>query len=82
MVAQAGVPRAVVGGVLQKDELCGVDVVEGLSSGAAAVGAVASSHPPLVHLQLMRLVVFHLQVVANLPKVSELEPACLDAATA
>lgn len=81
-MAQAGVLCAVIRGVLQENELRGVDVVEGLGSGPAAVSAVAGSHPPLVHLQLMGLVVFHLQVVADLPKVGELEPACLDAATA
>lgn len=82
VVAQAGVPRAVVRGVLQEDELCGVDVVEGLCRGPAAVGAVAGSHPPLVHLQLVGLVVFHLEVVPNLSELSELEPARLDAAAA
>lgn len=80
VVAQAGVPRAVVGRVLQEDELCGVDVVEGLCRGPAAVGAIAGSHPPLVHLQLVGLVVFYLQVVPDLAKLGELEPAGLDAA--
>lgn len=82
VVAQAGVPRAVVGRVLQEDELRGVDVVEGLRRGPAAVGAVAGSHPPLVHLQLVGLVVFYLQVVPDLPELGELEPAGLDAAAA
>lgn len=82
VVAQAGVPGAVVGGVLQEDELRGVDVVEGLCRGPTAVSAVASSHAPLVHLQLVGLVVFDLQVVANLTELSELQPAGLDAAAA
>lgn len=80
MVAQAGVPGAVVGRVLQEDQLRGVDVVEGLCRGPAAVGAVAGSHPPLVHLQLVGLVVFYLQVVPDLAELGELEPAGLDAA--
>lgn len=82
VVAQAGVPRAVVGGVLQEDELRGMDVVEGLCRGPAAVGAVAGSHAPLVHLQLVGLVVFDLQVVADLAELSQLQPAGLDTAAA
>lgn len=82
VVAQAGIPRAVVRGVLQEDKLRGVDMVEGLCCGPAAVGAVAGSHPPLVHLQLVGLVVFHLEVVPDLSELGELEPARLDAAAA
>lgn len=82
VVAQAGVPRAVVGGVLQEDELRGMDVMEGLCRGPAAVGAVAGSHAPLVHLQLVGLVVFDLQVVADLAELGQLQPAGLDAAAA
>lgn len=82
MVAQAGVPCAVVRGVLQEDELRGMDVVESLGCGPAAVGAIAGSHPPLVHLQLVGLVIFYLQVVSDLTELGELEPAGLDAAAA
>lgn len=82
VVAQAGVPGAVVGGVLQEDELGGVDVVEGLGRGPAAVGAVTGPQAPLVHLQLVGLVVFDLQVVADLTELGELQPAGLDAAAA
>lgn len=82
LVAQAGVPGAVVGGVLQEDELGGVDVVEGLGRGPAALGAVAGSQAPLVHLQLLRLVVLELQQVAHLAELCQLQPAGLDAAAA
>lgn len=82
VVAQAGVPCAVVGRVLQEDEFGGVDMVEGLCCGPAAVSTVAGSHPPLVHLQLVGLVIFDLQVIPDLAEFGELEPAGLDAAAA
>lgn len=78
--AQAEVLHAVVRRVLQVDELLACDGAEGVRDGAAVLRTVASSHTSLVHLQLLRLVVFYLQIVAHVPEVRQLHPAGLNVA--
>ncbi|TNN29636.1 hypothetical protein EYF80_060218 [Liparis tanakae] len=78
--AQAGVPPAVVRGVLQVEELRLRDAAERVHHGAPVVRAVAGAHALSVHVQLLRLVVLAPQVVADLPEVGQLRPAGLDAA--
>lgn len=82
MQAQAGIAHAVVGRIFQEDQLCGQHVAEGLHCGPAAVSTVPGSHPPLVHLQLLGLVIFDFQIIPDFSKLGELEPTGLDAAAA
>lgn len=76
--AQAGVLTAVVRRFLQVNELRSGDAAESVRNGAPVVGAVARPHPPLVHLQFLRLVVFDFEVVADVSEVRQLHPAGLN----
>jgi len=78
--AHAGVPPAVVRGVLQVEELRLRDAAERVHHGAPVVRAVAGAHALSVHVQLLRLVVLAPQVVADLSEVGQLRPAGLDTA--
>lgn len=81
MQPQAAVPAAVVRGVLQVDQLRLLDPAQRVHDGPAAVRAVARAYALLVDVQLLRLAVFELQVVANFSEVRQLGPAGLHAAT-
>lgn len=74
--AQADVSGAVVRRVLQEDQFPHKQRAEG----PRTFCAVPSSHPPLVHIHLLSLVIFHLQVISNLSKACKLKPASLEAA--
>lgn len=76
----AGVPPTVVGRVLQVDELCLGNTAKRVHDGTPAVGAVSGPHAPLVGVQLLRLGVFDLQVIADFSKIGQLRPARLQAA--
>lgn len=79
---QALVFHAVIGRILQINELRPRDATEGLRDGSPVVRAVPIPHGPLVHLQLLCVLVFPFQIVTDLPEVSKLHPAGLDAAAA
>lgn len=66
---QAGVPPAVVRGVLQVDELRLSDAAEGVRDDAALVRAVAGSYALFVHVHFLGLAVLYLQVVADVSEV-------------
>ena len=82
MKFQALVFHAVIRRILQINELCPRDAPEGLRDGPSVVCAVSIPHGPLVHLQLLCMVIFHFQIVADLSEISQLHPAGLDAAAA
>lgn len=73
---------AVIWGILQENELRPGDSSKPVSDGPPVVGAVPAPGRLLVHLQLLRLFVFLLQVVSNFSEVRQLHPAGLDAAAA
>lgn len=75
--AQGAVLQAVVGRVLQVDQLLARDGVEGLGDGPPAGRAVAG---PSQQIHLQGSVVFLLQVVAHLPELWQLQPAGLSGA--
>lgn len=76
--AQAGVLTTVVRRFLQVNELRSGDAAERVRNGAPVVGAVPRPHPPLVHFQFLRLVVFDFEVVADVSEVRQLHPAGLN----
>lgn len=82
MKLQALVFHAVIRRILQINELRPRDATEGLRDGSSAVCAVPIPNGPLVHLQLLCMVIFHFQIVADLSEISKLHPAGLDAAAA
>ena len=66
---QAGVPPAVVRGVLQVDELRRGDAAERVHDGSSVVRAVPRPHALLVDVQFLGLAVLDLQVVADLSEI-------------
>lgn len=82
MKFQALVFHAVIGRILQINELRPRDATEGLRDGSSVVCAVPIPHGPLVHLQLLCVLIFPFQIVTDLSEVSKLHPAGLDAAAA
>lgn len=82
MIFQALVFHAVIRRILQINEFRRRDATEGLRDGAFVVCDVPIPHGALVHLQLLCMVIFHFQIVADLCEFSELHPAGLDAAAA
>lgn len=62
------------------DELGARDAAERVCERAAVLSAVPSAHASLVQLKLLCLVVFDFQVVTNVPEVSQVHPARLNAA--
>lgn len=75
---QALVLGTVVWRFLQVNELHPGDAAERVRDGAPVVGTVPRPHPPLVHLQFLRLVVFDFEVVADVSEVRQLHPAGLN----
>lgn len=78
--SQALVFHAVVWRILQINELRFSYAPESVRYGASVLRAVPCPHRLLVHVQLLGVLVLHLQVVAHLSEVGQLHPAGLDAA--
>lgn len=80
MQAHADVPCAVVGRVLKVDKFSARDATKCVRDRTTVISAVAGSHTPLIHLEHLRLIVLHLQVVSHIPELRELHPTSLHAA--
>lgn len=78
--SHAQILDTVIRRILQINELRSGDASKSVSNGSSVVCAVPSPGWLLVHLQFLRLFVFHFKVVSHLSEVSQLHPAGLDAA--